>query len=193
MDARDFVQLALIALDGEIHGKTKLQKTVYFLGLLTGSLDDLGYRAHFYGPYSDDVAEAVGWLKTIGAVDQTSSGVGNMDDSGFEIRRYDFRLNEQGKRFAGTTARRYPELMPKIREAVRILKQAGDQDYMKLSIAAKTYFMLKETGGQAADEDLARLASRFGWDVTLEQVQEAISYLRQVGLLPIRRDSAVAR
>ena len=78
MNARDFVQLALIAMDGEIRGKTKLQKTVYFLGLLTGSLDDLGYRAHFYGPYSDDVAEAVGWLKTIGTADQTSSGVGNV-------------------------------------------------------------------------------------------------------------------
>src|SRR4051794_11752051 len=105
MEARDFVQLALLATDGEIQGKTKLQKTVYFLGLMTDQLDDLGYRAHYYGPYSDEVAGAVGWLKTIGAVEQTSSGVGSTDNSGFEVRRYDFRLNERGRKFAETTAR----------------------------------------------------------------------------------------
>jgi uncharacterized protein YwgA len=55
MDAKEFVQLSMLAMGSEIQGKTKLQKTVYFLGLMTGCLDDLGYRAHFYGPYSDEV------------------------------------------------------------------------------------------------------------------------------------------
>src|SRR5438309_12096004 len=100
MKTYDFVHLSLLAVGGEIRGKTKLQKTVYFLGLMTGCLDDLGYRAHFYGPYSDDVADAIGWLSTIGAVNQTSAGVGTVDHSGFEIRRHDFRLNEQGRQFA---------------------------------------------------------------------------------------------
>ncbi len=68
MDSKDFVLLAMLAMGGEIQGKTKFQKTVYFLGLMTGCIDDLGYRAHFYGPYSDEVADAIGWLRTIGAV-----------------------------------------------------------------------------------------------------------------------------
>lgn len=50
MDANDFVLLALHAMGGEIRGKTKLQKTVYFLGLMTGHLDDLGYRTTSTGP-----------------------------------------------------------------------------------------------------------------------------------------------
>jgi uncharacterized protein YwgA len=56
MDAKDFVTLTLLIADGEIRGKTKLQKMVYFYGLMTSQLNELGYRAHFYGPYSDDVA-----------------------------------------------------------------------------------------------------------------------------------------
>ncbi|MBV8383897.1 MAG: hypothetical protein JOZ63_14910 [Planctomycetaceae bacterium] len=188
MDVEDFVQLSLLAMGAEIQGKTKLQKTVYFLGLMTGCVEDLGYRAHFYGPYSDEVADAVGWLRTIGAVDQTSSGVGTVDDSGFEIRRYDFRLNEQGRRFAEATSRRYPDLWQKLREAAGLLKRSGDLDYVKLSIAAKTYFMLQETEGQASEKDLAALATRFGWEVTPQQVRDAASYLERLGLAQIIAD-----
>lgn len=188
MDTKEFVQLSLLAMGSEIQGKTKLQKTVYFLGLMTVCLDDLGYRAHFYGPYSDEVADAIGWLSTIGAVNQTSAGVGTVDNSGFEIRRYDFRLNEQGRQFAEATSRRHPELWLKLRDAATLLKRSGDLDYVKMSIAAKTYFMLQETEGQASEKDLARIATRFGWEVTPEQVQEAASYLERLGLARVTAD-----
>ncbi len=184
MNARDFVQLALLAMDIPIQGKTKLQKAIYFLGLMTGCLDELDYRAHFYGPYSDEVADAIGWLRTIGAIDQTSYGSGSVDHSGFEIRRHDFRLNDAGRQFAETTSRRHPEQWKRIQEAAQTLKRAGDLDYVRMSVAAKTFFMLKETDGRATESDLARLASRFGWDVTLDQVKEAVAYLGRIGLLP---------
>jgi uncharacterized protein YwgA len=188
MDAKEFVQLLMLAMGSEIQGKTKLQKTVYLLGLMTGCLDDLGYRAHFYGPYSDEVADAVGWLNTIGAVDQTTSGAGTVDNSGFEIRRYDYRLNPQGRRFAKATSLRHEDLWRKLQGAVDLLKRSGDLDYVQMSIAAKTYFMLKETAGQASLKDLARLATRFGWDVTPQQVQEAARYLELLGLAQITVD-----
>ncbi|MGB2780353.1 MAG: hypothetical protein WBD63_02605, partial [Phycisphaerae bacterium] len=76
MDATNFVLLALHAVGGEIQGKTKLQKTIYFLGVMTGHLDDLGYRAHYYGPYSDDVADAVSRLRSVDFVDQSAAGCG---------------------------------------------------------------------------------------------------------------------
>src|SRR5271163_3293000 len=95
MSTYDFVQLALLAIGGEIKGKTKLQKTVYLLGLLTGQLEDLGYRANFYGPYSDEVANAVRTLKGLGFADQSTSG-GNCDPRGFEITRTDLKLNHAG-------------------------------------------------------------------------------------------------
>lgn len=185
MDTRDIVQLSLLAMGSEIQGKTKLQKTVYFLGLMAGCLDKLGYRGHFYGPYSDEVADAIGWLSTIGAVNQTSAFVGAVDNDGFEIRRYDLRLNEQGRHFAEATSRRHPEFWRKLQDAANRLRDAGDLNYVKMSIAAKTHFMLQETDGQAGEKDLARLAKRFGWDVTPEQVKEAASYLERLGLATV--------
>jgi uncharacterized protein len=188
MDAKEFVPLALLSLGGEIQGKTKLQKTVYFLGLLTRCVDDLGYRPHFYGPYSDDVADAVHWLKTIGAVDQCSSGMGATDRSGFEIRRHDFRLNAGGKHFAELMAQRNSRLWEKIKEAASAFKRAGELDYESMSVAAKTYFMLVAHQKAANHEELARLASKFGWDVTPQQIQNGVSFLDRLGLVQITPD-----
>jgi len=184
MDARDFVAITLLKAGGEIRGKTKLQKLVYFVGVLTDRLDDLGYRAHFYGPYSDEVAYAVSQLKTIGAVDQNVTDWG-IDRSGFEVKRYDFRLNAEGRKFAEHLARRHRDTAEQIRCAVELYRKAGDRDYMSLSIAAKTYFLLGQKRGKATLEQLVKLASRFGWNVSDAQITEAIEYLQQLGLVEL--------
>lgn len=178
----DFVHLALHAMGGSIQGKTKLQKTVYFLGIITGCRDDLGYRPHFYGPYSDEVADAVGQLKALGFVDTTTSAWG-IDQRGFEVRRTDYTLNEDGKAIAAIKAEKLADLWKKLQDAVPMLAKAGDLDYMKLSVAAKTYFMLEKKGGGATRQDLVALANRFGWSVTAEQVQQAGDFLQDLGLV----------
>lgn len=185
MDSYDFVHLALLAEGGEIKGKTKLQKTVYFLGVITGCLKDLGYRPHFYGPYSDDVAEAIDRLKSVGFVDQNRVSCYGLDQLGFERFRYDYRLNEVGRTVAEAKRRKHPTLWKRLTQGAQLLGQAGNLDYMKLSIAAKTYFLLGQKKGPATEQELAGLAVRFGWSVTPEQVKEAGSFLQKVGLVEL--------
>jgi uncharacterized protein YwgA len=183
MEARTFVQLALLALGGKIGGRTKLQKSVYFLSLMTGCEEDLGFRAHYYGPYSDDVSEAIGWLRTIGAVDVSSASAGMSDKSGFEIKRYDYYLNLKGRAFVSKTAERMPEVWARIQRAAVAFNQAGEMDYTALSVAAKTYFLVETHKGEASRADLRRLARRFGWDVNDEQIQEASDFLEKLDLI----------
>ena len=185
METHEFVLLVLQAVGGEIQGKTKLQKTVYFLGILTDHLEGLGYRAHFYGPYSDEVSDAVTILKTIGVLDQNVVGGGKVDEAGFEVKRYDFRLNEQGKRLAKTKAKKYPDVWKLLQAAARTFAEAGDLDYMPLSIAAKTYFMLGRKKGKATEAELASLAPRFGWNVTPKEIHKAAQYLDRLGLVQV--------
>ncbi|MFH1418082.1 MAG: hypothetical protein ABII12_07360 [Planctomycetota bacterium] len=185
MDPYDFVHLALFAIGGEVKGKTKLQKTVFFLGIMTNHLDDLGYRPHFYGPYSNDVAEAIGRLKAIGFVDQNIVGGGSMDERGFERRRYDYRLSDDGRMIAEAKKKKYPAFWERIQEAAKVLADADNLNYMKLSIAAKTYFLLGKNRDAATDKELAGLASRFGWSVTSSEVQEAAHYLEKLGLVKL--------
>jgi uncharacterized protein len=185
MNTYDFVHLTLFALGGEVRGKTKLQKTVYFVGILSGSLEELGYRPHFYGPYSAEVAGAVDRLRALGFVDQQVVGRGAVDQEGFEVARYDFTLNDQGKQIAQAKAYKYSGEWEKIRKAVEFLKKADQPDYVKLSIAAKTYFMLGEKKETASEEELASLANTFGWSVTPQQVMEAGRFLESLGLVEI--------
>ena len=188
MNGYDFVHLSFLAVGGDINGKTKLQKTVYFLGVMTDALPDLGYRAHFYGPYSQEVTDAVSRLRSLHFVDQNVVRIGAADAGGFEVARFDFHLNERGKSVAERKAQRNPAIWQKLGSAAKALRTAGDRDYMKLSIAAKTYFMLDEKKGTATAEELARLAKRFGWSVSGDEVREAAAFLQHIGLVKIGKD-----
>lgn len=185
MDPYDFVHLALLAAGGEIKGKTKLQKTMYFLGVLTDHLEDLGYQPHFYGPYSEEVVDAIDRLKSVGFVEETGRGGGSVDTAGFEVVRHDYRLNNDGKVVAQAKTKKHPALWRELSRAATALKSAGKVDYMKLSVAAKTYFMLgqKTKRGRASMAELADLAKQFGWDVTPRQILEAARYLEKLRLV----------
>jgi uncharacterized protein YwgA len=189
IDSYDFVHLALYAKGGRIQGKTKLQKTMYFLGVMTECLDDLGYRAHFYGPYSEEVADAMGQLCSLGFVTTTSS-VWGVDARGFEMTRTIYCLSEDGKSIAESKSRQNPELWKKIKDAVKLMNRAGDLDYMKLSVAAKTFFVLGQKDGSASLEDLVALANKFGWKVTEDQVTDAARFLKRLDLVRVAESYA---
>ncbi len=184
IDAYDFVHLALLAVGGEIKGKTKLQKTVYFLGVLTDSVDQLGYRAHYFGPYSQEVANACSRLCSLGFVDQNVRGGGTVGESGFEVARYDFRLTDTGHAVAELKARKYAELQKGLQGATEKLREAGEINYIKMSIAAKIVYM-RERKKRATEDELVKVAQRFGWNVTQEEVRKAGQYLQKLDLVEV--------
>jgi uncharacterized protein YwgA len=186
MSPYDFVHLVLYAMGGEVRGKTKLQKTAYFAGLLSGTVDELGYRPHFYGPYSAEVAGAVNRLRALGFATQTVVSGGAVDQAGFEVARYDLRLTDEGMKVAQAKAEQHPGKWEKIKKAAEALNAAQEQDYLKLSIAAKTYFMLGQKKGFVKLGDLATLAKEFGWLVTPVQVQEGAQFLQSLGLVTLK-------
>lgn len=179
MTPYDFVQLALLACGGEIKGSTKLQKTMYFLGLLTGFIDDLDYQPHLYGPHSFEVADAISTLQGIGFASSSVGSMGSVDPQGFEIRRFDYHLTEEGRRAAERKARTYPELWQKLQEGVEHLRLAGNLEYVPLSIAAKASFLVRQRLAAADDQELAKV---FGWPVALEQIRAGLEYLRRLNL-----------
>lgn len=177
---RDVLLLAYKAFDGSMRGKTLLQKRVYFLSVVLDM--GLGYDAHYYGPYSEDVSSANSELKSLGYISESSSTWG-FDPRGFEMARYDFNLTESGIRMADRKAERHEELWQRIQSATKVLKEAGDLDYMELSIAAKAYFVLTRLNGKATLEDIAGMLPKFGWSVTKQQLEEATAFLAKANLV----------
>ena len=183
MKAYDFVHLVLHAADGKIQGRTKLQKIVYFAGVLTDKLDELGYRAHYYGPYSSKVTGAVEELRGLGFLEQRVAGGGAFDHQGFEVARYDYELTEVGKDIAEEKARIRPRMWEKIRTSVGQLQNADVSDYIKLSIAAKAYFLLDRAHERVTVSHLVTMGEKFGWKVSKQQVVDASKWLEKLDLV----------
>jgi uncharacterized protein YwgA len=177
---RDVVLLAYKAFGGTIRGKTLLQKRVYFLSVFLRT--DLGYEAHYYGPYSEGVAASNAELKSLGFLAESATGWG-VDRRGFEMARYDFTLTEAGSRLADKKASSNPELWEQVEKAANVVSDSGNLDYMELSIAAKAYYVLTHLNRKATLEDISRMLPKFGWSVSKDDLQKAATFLEKTGLV----------
>jgi uncharacterized protein YwgA len=178
--ARDVLVLAYKAFEGDMRGKTLLQKRVYFLSVMLGI--DMGYEAHYYGPYSEKVATLNSELKSLGYVSESSSAWG-YDQRGFEMARHDFKLTDLGARLADRKTLAQAQLWSQVQRAAAVVRKAGDLDYMELSIAAKAYYVLNKLNGKATLEDIAGMLPKFGWSVSEKQLENATDFLAKADLI----------
>lgn len=177
---RDVVLLAYRAFGGSIKGKTMLQKRVYFLSVFLNA--DLGYEAHYYGPYSEEVATVNLEMKSLGYLSESVAGWG-VDQRGFELSRYDYKLTEAGARAAEKKVAVDPELWKRIEAAAKVVNEAGNLDYMELSIAAKAYYILTQINNKATLDEIAKMLPKFGWKVSTEELGKATTFLQKVNLI----------
>jgi len=178
---RDIVLLAYKAFAGKMPGRTLLQKRIYFLSVLIEQ--DLGYDAHYYGPYSAEVANSNLELKSIEFVSEGATVYGR-NEQGFEKVHYEYSFSDLGRRVADDLALKYPELWNQICNAAKVVESGGDHNYMELSIAAKAYYVLtQKLGGKGSLKDIEKLLPKFGWSVTENQLYKAASFLEKANLV----------
>ena len=70
-----------------------------------------------------------------------------------------------------------------MQKAATVIKQAGDLNYMELSIAAKAYFALEKLRGTATLEQIHLLLPQFGWNVSKEELERATTFLEKAHLV----------
>lgn len=178
-------KIILLIIDkagGRISGKTLLQKRAYFLSKALHW--DLGYRAHYYGPYSPEIETGIGRLKSLGFIDEKTLGFGTTNQSGFEVRRYDYEITEDGKTIIQKLRQKESSACQKVDETLCRLSEAGDDgDYMTLSIAAKTYHVLDEKRTPLKNEEIRNFAKTLGWKISPESIDNAVNFLEKVELV----------
>lgn len=183
MEARDIILLALRAWGGRIDGKTKLQKIVYFIGVLTGQDEELGYDAHYYGPYSAMVDQALYDLTAVGLVDRRVHRKGLVGDAGFERVRYEYILTEGGREVAAARQARLGEGAAEVLQAAQSIRDMGDLHYMEFAAAAKVRYIVDRSGRPVTRDDLQQIAEGLGWRLSQEAIDDATGYLIQLGLV----------
>lgn len=178
MEARHAVLLAIQAEDnGRIVGRTLLQKKLFFAARLIGP--DIGFQPHYYGPYSQEVADA------------TDSNVVNrfieeqvevFEDSNVfgERRRHSYSITSDGQEILDSISSD-PEI-PQWQEAFnKINEQPIASDFNLLSIAAKVLTILTDIKHGTADDIISK-APGYGWKLTNAQVREVDDFLKNLGL-----------
>ena len=179
MQPRDFVLMAHGAFDGGINGRTRLQKIVYFLSVLLK--EDLGYKPHYYGPYSPIVAEANAELKELGFINETSTVYG-FNNQGFEMTQYSYYLTEDGKKLLERKKEKYSDKWKDISKIAKKIESAGPMHYMELAMAAKTYLILQRGDGQTNKETIKAKAKQLGWSIDDSHIDNALRFLEEIGL-----------
>jgi len=183
MKATDFLLCLIDASGGAIRGRTLLQKTAYFVAQQVGFGKRLDFIPHFYGPFSPTVDEALGKLSAFGFVDEGTTGFGAVNRSGFEVRRHDYALTDDGSQIVEAIKRNEPEAYQNIRDAVQRIRGAGDPDYLELSIAAKTYLILKRKGRPLTADEVRSAARELNWEITEQSIQKAVGLLEKLGFV----------
>jgi len=181
MKARHIVLMLLSALGGKIESKTKLYKELYFISLTLNK--DLGFKPHYYGPYSPEVELGIDELVGAGFVNMNREVYGQDREKGFEFKKYDFSLTESGEKFVRNLKVNSPKEYDQINDFVRKLQEIGDPDYLSLSLSAKAYYILKQEGeGGMTREQIKEKAKTFKWDVSENDINTAVDILKKLGL-----------
>jgi len=131
---REKSDIALLLLSMFFHrktvkGRTRLQKTIYLLKHKYKSPFGFSFRHYYYGPYSDDLADALSLLEAADLVKEK----GEMLD--INLIRYNYELTEKGQEFCKDLASKVKKevLIEKLRESIEELQQLPTPELISLS------------------------------------------------------------
>ena len=174
--------------DSELRGRTLLQKKIYFLSVMMEN--DLGFTAHYYGPYSSYVAGHLDSLVNYEILKETlvplSSNPPEQSPLG-EIRKHIYIYSLMPNAFKEVWE--VTKKKPGFKEWKQKLKAINDdqsiaRDSNKLSIAAKIHYIVDWKGKTNAEEVL-QTAKKYGWNFTLEDIKKVLSFLTGLGLVTV--------
>lgn len=170
MNLNKIILLLFHAYNRNIKGKTLIQKRMYFLSDYLSI--NFGYFAHYYGPYSNDVNSAL----------DANCGLGFLQESyneyGFSQKRYDFKLTSDGQQLIDFLKVKDPDMAKKISSFAENMQVAGDNDdYNKLSYAAKVHFILNSLTSTSEIDLIKKQATFFGWSLNSQEIEIGLEFL----------------
>jgi uncharacterized protein YwgA len=114
LTVRETVLLVIDAAGGTVEGRTAVQKLCYFAGLTLN--EDLGHRAHYYGPYSRQVEAALVNEAFAGDLEETVRTFSGW--SGGDGKAYTYKMTGQGAQLVSDLRRDKPAAARRVDEIV---------------------------------------------------------------------------
>jgi len=184
LDVDDLVLAALQASGGVISGRTRLQKLIFFASQVLKV--DAGYRPHYYGPYSAEVAATVDGQVSRRVLQEVrevfGSGAPQFPGHDGALRRYTYVLTPDGREALEWHRKQHAE---DLQRAVALMKQLAESaaDWKVLCYAAKLYHVLVSEGKPLTDAAARDRAQALGWEMSPAELSQGVELLKQVGLV----------
>jgi uncharacterized protein YwgA len=174
LDEPSIIILALYAAEGTMEGKTTLQKWCYFASVKTGL--DLGYEPHFYGPYSKTIARATDELIASDFILER----GRITQHDRVI--YTYTLTNDGMSIARDLVKQFPKLYKVLEEIARTCNETVGNNISILSWAAKIYYLLQKKGKQITYEEIEKIGTNLGWELSEREIDSGVKLLSALRL-----------
>ena len=177
MDAEDLVLLLLGASNTPIRGRTVIQKAGYFSHVSIPEVMPIGFKPHFYGPYSPEIAAALTDLVAMGYVHEDA----DTTPSGNPV--YTYALTKDGRVLEGGLEAAHKATVDKIRKIEAICREDADLNPNILSWAAKAHYILHASGKPMSADDAAALGRDFNWELSAEDANRGLKLLQKLGFI----------
>ncbi len=193
MHIQDLILLVVGSEEGKsLRGRTTLQKKLYFLSVLEKT--DLGFRPHYYGPYSSLVAENLdilvspGFLKEVTETFGPASSTPPNDQNIFgEIRCHTYSWTSDSEAVIGEIEKE--EGYTDWKKAIHKLNAHPlASDFNTLSIAAKVHYIVKRQG-TATPEQIQETAKEYDWNINDSQIEGVLSFLKALSLISVEKST----
>jgi uncharacterized protein YwgA len=181
MSIRDLLLLIVDAAGETVEGRTIAQKLGYFVSV---ELDrDLGYQAHFYGPFSRDVEEALALNVVAGDLEESVDRIPDWY-GGPDALRHSYTLSRDGHERVEVLKRQKTDEAERVQATVQSIGQAiPNFRQQTLSAAAKIHLIITEQGRPVAIAEIPRLAGHLGWRLSQDEVNRTVDVLRRLDLV----------
>ena len=179
MDERDIIRLVIHANKGKIRGRTAIQKIIYLSCKLIKELKLPNYTAHYYGPYSSDVAYALRDLVAYNFVKETSNQDGN-------YITYEYELTNDGRAIVETeTLKKYQNEYDEIKKIIEKCNEYCNDglDINELSYATKIYHVVENEGSDITLKKVLEKAKDYNWKINPDGASRGVELLRSLKLV----------
>lgn len=155
----------LIDLLDKVRGRKKLQKIVY-LSKQIGVPFSHDFDYHFYGPFSEALANELEEMKWLGLVDEEKT----QTPGGFN--QYTYHLSQKGRKLLDAHPDSCTELMP-FKEIIQGLNKFDARD---LELKATLYFLL-QSGFSSAEATKEVKELKAEQDYQDDEIEQSLVYL----------------
>ncbi len=183
---RHEIILLLVDLNGKpFRGKTNLHKSIY---LVKEMAPDLGlpfdFKAHFYGPFSQQVSEDIDILENCGLIETSQIDMGRKDS--FEFKQYIFKPTSAGSAAVKTLKGEYPEFCDRFDQLLQKIRDTGFHQNTKiLATAAKVRLILTAESQPMSSGNITAKARELGWNINPSEINSALEVLQKTDLVKI--------